>query len=210
MGVTGDTVGIGFGKESYSDVSQSKSEPHMSKQMHKPVCKHLEKGKVKREFQRWRCHYCGRFGHLKPFCYKLYGYPEQNLQFKSNQNIYIKKKQWTPKSSADQKLHVKPKQKWVPKVSGPIAHTYPSGLANKGLLYDIGCSKDMAEIKILSHDIKPHSSNYVTLRDEAEFDEEAMNEIESTDGEEEDTSDVLDDEFQMKFFICSRRCFLDV
>ena len=26
--------------------------------------------------QRWRCHYCGRFGHIKPFCYRLYGYPK--------------------------------------------------------------------------------------------------------------------------------------
>src|ERR1044072_3569550 len=24
----------------------------------------------------WVCHYCGRFGHLRPYCYRLYGYPK--------------------------------------------------------------------------------------------------------------------------------------
>ena len=26
--------------------------------------------------QKWRCAHCGRLGHLKPYCYKLYGYPK--------------------------------------------------------------------------------------------------------------------------------------
>ena len=25
---------------------------------------------------KWVCHYCGRFGHLRPYCYRLYGYPK--------------------------------------------------------------------------------------------------------------------------------------
>lgn len=25
----------------------------------------------------WRCDFCGSVGHIKPFCYKLYGYPLQ-------------------------------------------------------------------------------------------------------------------------------------
>ncbi|PNX63255.1 gag-protease polyprotein, partial [Trifolium pratense] len=28
----------------------------------------------------WVCHYCGRRGHIRPFCYKLYGYPERKSQ----------------------------------------------------------------------------------------------------------------------------------
>src|ERR1044072_3458123 len=23
----------------------------------------------------WRCHYCGRYGHIRPYCFKLYGCP---------------------------------------------------------------------------------------------------------------------------------------
>ena len=28
----------------------------------------------------WRCHFCGRYGHLRPFCYRLYGYPRVQFQ----------------------------------------------------------------------------------------------------------------------------------
>ena len=28
----------------------------------------------------WRCHYCGRFGHIRPYCFKLYGYPQIQAQ----------------------------------------------------------------------------------------------------------------------------------
>jgi len=28
----------------------------------------------------WVCHYCGRKDHIRPFCFKLYGYPNQYQQ----------------------------------------------------------------------------------------------------------------------------------
>lgn len=26
----------------------------------------------------WICHHCKRKGHIRPFCFKLYGYPDQS------------------------------------------------------------------------------------------------------------------------------------
>ncbi|PNX61350.1 gag-protease polyprotein, partial [Trifolium pratense] len=43
----------------------------------------------------WVCHYCGRRGHIRPFCYKLYGYPERKSQPRP---IAVQKKEWRPKS----------------------------------------------------------------------------------------------------------------
>jgi hypothetical protein len=41
------------------------------------------KSSHKGKFTSWKCHYCGKNGHLKPFCYKLYGYPKKIPQVKA-------------------------------------------------------------------------------------------------------------------------------
>ena len=54
---------------------------------------YLQKKQNKAMFVPWKCHYYGRNGHMKPYCFKLYGYPKQPLLPKSNHVI----KQWRPK-----------------------------------------------------------------------------------------------------------------
>jgi len=31
--------------------------------------------KMEKTSSYWKCHYCNKKGHVKPFCYKLYVYP---------------------------------------------------------------------------------------------------------------------------------------
>jgi Zn-finger nucleic acid-binding protein len=54
----------------------------------------------------WKCHYCNKKGHIKPFCYKLYGYPRINH----------------PK--LHEPVDIRVKKVWRPKCVGLIAHTF--------------------------------------------------------------------------------------
>src|SRR3954471_1906640 len=92
---------------------------------------------TKRKFQRWKCHYCGRFGHIKKFCFRLYGYPSQTFQVKPKQDVPIKKQQWVAKATA------------------LIAHTSLRVSTKEDWYFDSGCSKHMTGIKNLLVDIKP-------------------------------------------------------
>src|SRR3954464_5774863 len=146
-----DMTGIGFvsTKKYVQDSSRTKPEAEMSKPMSKHVTQHHEKGEMKRKFQRWRCHYCGRFGHIKPFCFRLYGYPDQAPSYKPKQIMPIQKQQWKPKSMA------------------LIAHTSLSVSAKEDWYFDSGCSRHMTGLKDLFVDIKSHSTSYVTFGDGA-------------------------------------------
>src|SRR3954467_15056421 len=146
-----DMTGIGFvsTKKYVQDSSRTKPEAEMSKPMSKHVTLHHEKGEMKRKFQRWRCHYCGRFGHIKPFCFRLYGYPDQAPSYKPKQTMPIQKQQWKPKSMA------------------LIAHTSLSVSAKEDWYFDSGCSRHMTGLKDLLVDIKSHSTSYVTFGDGA-------------------------------------------
>ncbi|MCI23516.1 gag-pol polyprotein, partial [Trifolium medium] len=46
----------------------------------------------------WVCHYCGRKGHIRPFCYKLYMYPERKPQPRPEPVQILTKKEWNSKS----------------------------------------------------------------------------------------------------------------
>src|SRR4051812_31849231 len=146
-----DMSGIGFvgAKKYVQDSSRTKPEAEMSKPMSKHVTQHHEKGEMKRKFQRWRCHYCGRFGHIKPFCFRLYGYPDQAPSYKPKQIMPIQKQQWKPKSMA------------------LIAHTSLRVSAKEDWYFDSGCSRHMTGLKNLLVDIKSHSTSYVTFGDGA-------------------------------------------
>jgi hypothetical protein len=50
-----------------------------------------------RKSQPWVCHHCGRKGHIRPFCYKLYGYPKKSLKQKPEVEVVETKKEWKPK-----------------------------------------------------------------------------------------------------------------
>ena len=47
----------------------------------------------------WICHHCKRKGHIRPFCYKLYGYPKQSKHKSSGSEIRNDKIGWIPKSN---------------------------------------------------------------------------------------------------------------
>src|ERR1044072_3162941 len=73
----GNVSGSGYvGAKKFAD-NKKKNRPDksMSKKMSQHRAQHQDQRNMKKKFQRWRCHYCGRFGHIKPFCFKLYGYP---------------------------------------------------------------------------------------------------------------------------------------
>ncbi|KAK2391549.1 gag-protease polyprotein [Trifolium repens] len=50
-----------------------------------------------RRYRRWVCHHCGKRGHIRPFCYKLYGYPNQKHKPNMVQEESGVKKMWRPK-----------------------------------------------------------------------------------------------------------------
>ncbi|MCI43830.1 gag-protease polyprotein, partial [Trifolium medium] len=54
-------------------------DPMMSKLMSQHS-KRQNGTRTKGKPQPWICHYCGRKGHIRPFCFKLYGYPKRSLQ----------------------------------------------------------------------------------------------------------------------------------
>ena len=104
---------------------------------------------MKRKYQRWRCHHCGRFGHIKPFCFRLYGYPNQNPGVKPKSNRVPHTPQWKKKATA------------------LIAHTSLRVSAKEDWYFDSGCSKHMTGIKNLLNNVKPHTTSYVTFGDGA-------------------------------------------
>lgn len=63
----------------------------MSKHLDQHHVSH-QNSQTKGKLLRWRCHYCGKHGHINPLCFKLYGYPGYLTQHKANQ-----KKEWIHK-----------------------------------------------------------------------------------------------------------------
>ncbi|KAK2357265.1 hypothetical protein QL285_094555 [Trifolium repens] len=56
-----------------------------------------QRPKNQRKYRRWVCHHCGKRGHIRPFCYRLYGYPNQRPQPNDVQEDESIKKEWKPK-----------------------------------------------------------------------------------------------------------------
>ena len=120
------------------------------------MSQHQRRRQQKGKHQRWRCHYCGKFGHKKPFCYKLYGHPspvhhQTHHQPRPKQHMPVNKKQWVPKTN----------------VTSLIAHT-PLRISTKEEWYfDSGCSRHMTGNIDLITDFHPHAISYVTFVDGA-------------------------------------------
>ncbi|KAK2369181.1 gag-protease polyprotein [Trifolium repens] len=51
----------------------------------------------KRRPKSWVCHHCGRKGHIRPYCFKLHGYPEWYQEAKPEPEVINVKKEWKPK-----------------------------------------------------------------------------------------------------------------
>ncbi|KAK2369245.1 hypothetical protein QL285_082393 [Trifolium repens] len=50
--------------------------------------------------RRWICHHCGKKGHIRHFCFKLYGYPDRYQQAKPAPEVINVKKKWKPKDGS--------------------------------------------------------------------------------------------------------------
>ncbi|KAK2459144.1 putative mitochondrial protein [Trifolium repens] len=74
-----------------------------------------QRPKNQRRYRRWVCHHCGKRGHIRPFCYKLHGYPNQEPKPNGVQEENAIKKEWRPK---EENVRL-PKEENV----GLIAHT---------------------------------------------------------------------------------------
>lgn len=74
-----------------------KQEQHMSNQMfqHQQGRQEVYSGN---KTQRWKCHHCGKFGQIKSYCYKLYGYLKPASQPRRKQTMVKIKKRWIPKN----------------------------------------------------------------------------------------------------------------
>ncbi|KAK2354134.1 gag-protease polyprotein [Trifolium repens] len=68
---------------------ESDSKPHVH-----------QRTKSQRRYRRWVCHHCGKKGHIRPFYFKLYGYPERNQQAKHAPEVINVKKEWKPKDGS--------------------------------------------------------------------------------------------------------------
>src|ERR1043165_1241572 len=147
----GKRSGSGYVEAKKFADNKKKNRPNkpMSKQMSQHWVQHQDQRNMKKKFQRWRCHYCGRFGHIKPFFFRLHGYP--------NQVPYVK-----PKINK-----VSYTQQWKKKTAALIAHTSLRVSVKEDWYFDNGCSKHMTGIKNLLSDIKPHTTSYVTFGDGA-------------------------------------------
>lgn len=162
--VAGDMSGLGFnkGKETVSESvhSMPKPKPHIlnRKSRHHGKRKGNHSGG---KFKHWRCHHCGCFGHIKPFCFKLYGYPKSAPQHRTQQVMPTITKQRVPKV-----VNVMPgvKKQWVPKmvIVSLIAYTSLRVSAKEDWYFDNGCSRHMTGVKNLLVNMKSHSTSYVT------------------------------------------------
>src|ERR1044072_948303 len=74
---------------------------------------------------KWACHYCGRYGHLKPYCYRLHGYPETTSKAPIRKARKSTKKAWRVKGME----------------SAQIAHTSLKVSSKEDWYFDSGCSR---------------------------------------------------------------------
>jgi len=76
--------------------SESKYEFTMSDQMLQHPARH-QKTQIKAKFLPWKCHYCGKYGDIKPYCYILHCYPKHPTQPRANHVMIKTRKEWKPK-----------------------------------------------------------------------------------------------------------------
>jgi hypothetical protein len=116
--------------------------PHLT-----PHQKPPHKGK----FTALKCHYCGKNGHIKFFCYKLYGYPKKKNEPRAYHAKARTKKEWKLKD----------------KVAAHIAHTSFRASSKEDWYFDSGCSMHMTGVEKFIKDLKSYTTSYVTFGDGA-------------------------------------------
>ncbi|KAK2410100.1 putative mitochondrial protein [Trifolium repens] len=118
-----------------------------------------QRSNSQRRYRRWVCHHCGKRGHIRPFCYKLHGYPNQ----KPNQNVThektIVKKEWRP----IEENAALPKEEDV----GLIAHTSLRASSREDWYFDSGCSRHMTGEEKYLMNVRSYKASFVTFGDGA-------------------------------------------
>ena len=75
---------------------ERKYEPMMSDQVLQHLARHQET-QIKVKFFPWKCHYCGKYGHINPFCYRMHGYQKHPTHPRDNHVMIKTRKEWKPK-----------------------------------------------------------------------------------------------------------------
>src|SRR4051812_48045781 len=94
-------VGFMAKEEFTSGFKRSKAETCVTNQMSAPMSQHQgnrRRRNSKKKFQKWRCHHCGRFGHIKPFCFRLFGYLDHIHYDKPEYDTCSRKQWWVAKN----------------------------------------------------------------------------------------------------------------
>ncbi|KAK2417459.1 putative mitochondrial protein [Trifolium repens] len=112
-----------------------------------------------RRYRRWVCHHCGKRGHIRPFCYKLYGYPNQEHKPNMVQEESVVKKMWRPKEESAEL----PKEENV----GLIAHTSLRASSREDWYFDSGCSRHMTGEEKYLMNVRSYKASSVTFGDGA-------------------------------------------
>jgi hypothetical protein len=104
------------------------------------------KTELAKENLSWRCHFCNRQGHKKPFCYDLYG---ASRLYQPSPTLRGVKKEWRPKCL------------------GLIAHTSLRASSSEDWYFDSGCSRHMTGVDNFLGNVRPYAKSYVTFGDGA-------------------------------------------
>ena len=97
------------------------------------------------------CHHCGKRGHIRPFCYRLHGYPDQKPEPSVVQEDNVTKKEWRPKGEN----------------VGLIAHTSLRASSREDWYFDSGCSRHRTSVEKYLINVRPYKSSFVTFGDGA-------------------------------------------
>jgi hypothetical protein len=105
----------------------------------------------RRRPRRWVYHHCGRKGHIRPFCFKLYGYPKWYQQGTDDQS----------KAPTQQ-----PAKEWKPKTENKEV-TALRASSRDCWYFDSGCSRHMTGVGDYLDEIKSYATSHVTFGDGA-------------------------------------------
>ncbi|KAK2382715.1 hypothetical protein QL285_070232 [Trifolium repens] len=147
-----DPTEVGYGKIYNNETLESNFVPAQNGSEFEVMLPHPtphQKLAHRRMFTSWKCHYCGKNGHIKPFCYTLYGYPKKKLQPRASHGKVRTKKEWKPKAT----------------VTAHIAYTSFKASSKEDWYFDSGCSRHMTCVERFLVDIKSYTSSYVTFGD---------------------------------------------
>jgi len=106
----------------------------------------LPKPELVKDPPSWKCHFCNRQGHKKPFCHKLYGVPRLYQPISVVRMV---------------------KKEWRPKCVGLIAHTSLRESSSEYWYFDSGCSRHMTGVDKFLENVKPYAKSYATFGDRA-------------------------------------------